>query len=256
MDCPTGFTLFGLGGQLHTYTDNYARNRTSPAGSAGFYFSTTSPLGDSDLNAVCRGNVISGGTNCIQIYESAGSMAYQMNVDLDGSTNANWITGGTSQAIRLTGANDNIDASDNYFGSTNAITVENMILHQVDNAALGLVDFSGLLAPGPDIRRRGNLVDLQYLSLITTGAPGAFVYLLWGVVPANITLPFGTLLINPYIVVTGYPTQAQGLGILEFPIPVHAPHADVTHYFQALVISGGVKALTGRASATTPPLPE
>ncbi|MFH0947253.1 MAG: right-handed parallel beta-helix repeat-containing protein [Planctomycetota bacterium] len=256
MDCPTGFTLFGLGGQLHTYTDNYIRSRTSPAGSAGFYFTTTSPLGDSDLNAVCRGNVISGGTNCIQLYESATSMSYQMNVDLDGSTNPNWITGGTSQALRLTGCNDNIDASDNYFASTNATTVEGMILHQVDNPALGLVDFSGLLAPGPDIRRRGQIVDLQYLSLLTTGAPGDSVLLIWGVVPANINTRYGILRISPFIVVTGYPTQSQGLGILEFVVPVHTPHAGVTHYFQALVGNNPNNFLTNRAQATTPPLPE
>ena len=251
-ECDTGFTLFGLGAQVHTYTDNYIRNRTLAPDSYGLYFTTECAFGDSDLNAVCRGNVISGPAYGIVLDETLSSVTYVMNADFDGSTNPNWITGAGTQEIYLEVCNDDIDASDNYFGSTDAVEMEARITHQVDDPALGLVDFSGLLAPGPDIRWRGAAVAQHEIAIVTTGEPGEATLLLWGLTQANINTQYGTLLIYPFVILTFGTTEDSALGFVEAVVPNPLISGNYL-YLQGVVGNGPARRLTtGTATVTVP----
>jgi len=250
-DCTTGFTLFSLGAQLHTYTDNLVRHRSPDPGSSGFYFTTESAFGDSDLNAVCRGNIINGPDYGVVLDESPSSQAFLMNADFNGTGNANWLAGPGSQDFYLEECNDDIDAAGNYFGSTDTGTVEGRITHQVDDPALGLVDFSGLLAPGPDLRLRGQAIADRHVSLISTGDPGGAVLPLVGLTLANISTPYGTLLIYPFVLLWGGTIESSGLGFTEALLPTSQP-AQRTFYFQTLVGNAPARFLTGLAEVTAP----
>lgn len=249
-DCRTGFTLFSLGAQLHTYTDNLVRHRLGNPGSAGLFFTTESAFGDDDLNAVVRGTVICGAAFGVVLDESVSSMPFAMNADLAGGTGANWISGALNQDLLLQMCDDDIDASGNYFGSTDPLTVEGKITHQIDDAALGLVDFSALLAPSPDIRRRGEGSQGREISIVCTGAPGDLTVLLFGTTQANIGTPFGTLLVNPFTIAEIDVVQPSGLEFTEAvqagPIP-----AGLTIYLQGIVGGPGTWMFTDLASVTT-----
>ena len=252
-DCATGFVLFGLGAELHTYTDNYVRHRLAAVPSKGFYFTTECVFGDDDANAEVRGNIVSGANVGIYLDETAGSSIFAMNVDLNGTTNPNWITGAMSQDILLWKCDDDIDAAGNYFGSTNPAVVEDKITHQADDPTLGLVNFTGLLAPGPDMRRRGELFEGHEIALICTGAPGDPVIPFWGNDLLTVPFWFGVLEINPTTahLLAIMPVESSGLEFTEANITWPLGPGD-THYFQALIGVPGAWTFTNLTSATAP----
>ena len=252
-DCNTGFTLFGLGGQLHTYTGNFVHHRLGGGGSAGFFFTTECSYGDDDVAAVARGNIITGAAFGIVLDESGSSVGYTMGADFNGVADANWITGALTQDVLLQLCDDDIDATFNYFGSTDAGVVEGKITHHLDDATLGFVDFAGLLAPGPDVRRRGELADGKELGLICTGNPGQLTVPFYGTAPASIPTPFGLLLIDPStaVILGLYPQDGGGLHITEAVVPPGQVSGG-TVYFQALTGNPGTWALSDRDEAITP----
>jgi len=172
--CNTGFTLFGLGAQLHTYSDNQARG-----GGNGFFITTECVFGDDDAVAVGRENVVSENDYGIVLDESASSVGYLMAVDLAGAGGPNWIAGSASQDIHLQGCDDDIDASSNYLGSTDPAVVEDQITHQVDDPALGLVDFSGLEPSfaycAPKVSSQGCVPSMASSGIPSASAPEPFL---------------------------------------------------------------------------------
>ncbi len=235
-DCTTGFMQFGYGGQLHTYVNNYVHHRLSTPGSSGFFFTTEYAFGDDDVNVVGRGNVISGADYGIIFDESVSSQGFVVTADLDGSTNPNWITGAGVQDVLLQLCDDDIDAGYNYFGSTDVATVEDKITHKLDDSSLGLVDFSGLQAPAPNIRRRGELSQGKEIALVVAGDIGRISLPVYGSAPAYIPTPWGILLIDPTTVFT-LNAGVVGPSGLQFTEVIIVPDFDpgLTFYFQALV---------------------
>lgn len=134
-----GYTLF-VGANPHSYTDNQAESNAV----AGILLSTENVAGDGDVNAILRGNRLRENGTGVLLSESGSSFLFDMNVDMNGSGNANWIQDNTSQDISLVGCDDDVDARNNHMGSTLLSVIEGNVNHQVDNGALGLVDFSGL----------------------------------------------------------------------------------------------------------------
>jgi hypothetical protein len=142
--CQYGFTLFGLGAALHTYEGNYVQGDLVLTTSSGFWWTTDSVFGDSDLNAVARSNSVTGCGVGVVLDETPSSVGYALNADLAGSAGTNLFAGNQTYDIELAGCNDDIDASDNYFGSLDPVVVETRIFHQPDQASLGLVSFGNL----------------------------------------------------------------------------------------------------------------
>lgn len=134
-----GFTLL-VGPNLHSYTGN----RSDSNGVAGFLFSTENVGGDGDVKAAMSGNRVRENGTGVLLLESASSVLFEMDVDLNGASSANWIQGNTGKDIRLFVCDDDVDARDNHMGSTLLAVVEDQVTHQVDDGALGFVDFSGL----------------------------------------------------------------------------------------------------------------
>ena len=134
-----GFTLF-VGPNLHTYTDNLAEFN----GIAGILLSTENVAGDGDVQAVLTGNRLRENGTGVLLVESASSVLFQMDVDMNGSSSPNWIQDNINQDISLVICNDDVDARSNYMGSSLVVDIEPNVNHQVDDGALGLVDFSGL----------------------------------------------------------------------------------------------------------------
>ncbi|MEW6071204.1 MAG: right-handed parallel beta-helix repeat-containing protein [Planctomycetota bacterium] len=252
-DCETGFTLFGLGAQVHSYTRSFVHHRLGSGGSSGFFFTTECSYGDDDLNAIARGCIVTGAAYGIVLDESASSMPYAMSADFNGSTDANWITGALAQDILLQVCDDDVDATYNYFGSTDAGVVEGKITHHLDDPALGFVDFAGLRAPGPDARRRGELEDGREIGLIVTGTGGQISIPVYATSPATIPTPFGILLVDPgtAVLLGVFPVDASGLQITEAILPP-GQISGTTIYFQALVGNPGSWALTDRDEVSTP----
>ena len=134
-----GFVLFGLGAQVHTYTGNRVHD-TSEAWS----ITTECVYGDDDAVAILEGNTATQNVYGVVMDETVSSKSFLMDIDLNGANAANWIQGNDLQDIQLINCNDDIDARNNYLGSTDPAVIEDQITHQVDNPALGLVDFSVL----------------------------------------------------------------------------------------------------------------
>ncbi len=135
------YTLFGLGGQLHTYTGNRSISVTQ-----GWSIITENVFGDDDAVAILRGNIVTDNDWGIVLEETASSNGYLMDVDLNGTTNPNWFQGNHGADLYMLGCNDDVDARGNYYGSTDPAVIETQVFHQVDDPTLGLFDFA---APEP-----------------------------------------------------------------------------------------------------------
>ncbi len=142
--CDTGFTLFGLGAALHTYDGNRVMGSGGPAGSRGFWWTTSCVFGNSDLNAVAYNNSLTGVEDGVMLFEDAASVPFALNADLDGAAGTNLFAGNSQYAIRLLGCDDDVEASNNYYGSLDPAVVETLIHHQPDESSLGLVSFGNL----------------------------------------------------------------------------------------------------------------
>jgi hypothetical protein len=136
-----GFTLFGLGAQLHTYTGNRAFK-----GDYGWYITTECGYGNDDAVATFEGNVASENQYGVVLQESEASKSFLMNVSLNGANGKNWIQGNDVQDIYLDLCDDDIDAANNYLGAVVPSIIEDQIHHQIDDPELGLVNFSALQA--------------------------------------------------------------------------------------------------------------
>jgi len=132
-----GYVQFGLGGQLHAYTGNRVFGCQQ-----GWVITTESSSGDDDAVATLEGNVA---TECqvgVVLAETLSSNAFTMDVNLNGLNAANWFQGNSVRDIQLNGCNDNFDARNNYFGSTDLAQIEIQIKHQPDDPVLGVVTFT------------------------------------------------------------------------------------------------------------------
>lgn len=134
-----GYILFGLGGQLHSYVGNRAHHTDE-----AWVVTTECVFGDDDAVAVFEGNIATDCQYGVVLEETATSKSFLMDVDLNGTNAPNWFQGNAVQDIQLIVCDDDIDARENYLGSTDPVEIENQITHQVDDPALGLVDFSSL----------------------------------------------------------------------------------------------------------------
>ena len=251
-DCTTSFIQYGLGNSLHTYTDNYVRQRLGTPSSMGFFLTTECPLGDDDLQAKLSGNIITGADFGIVLDESVSSLVYMLDVDMSGAGNPNWITGAGVQDILLQLCNDDVNAVGNFFGSTEPAVVENKITHRLDNPALGLVDFSGLLAPGPNVRRRGVVGNGREIAIINCGLPGNLSAPFYAAGPGSYGTPWGTLLIDPVTAVllgTGF-VNGTGLHAFEVLYNQDLPPG-LLFYIQSLVGSPGSWHLTVNSTVLT-----
>lgn len=129
-----GFVLFGLGHQVHTYIGNRATGTGE-----GWSITTECVYGDDDAVAVLEGNISTQNSYGLTLEETTSSGSYAMDVTFP---SPNWIGDNVGYDIRLYQCNDDLDARNNYLGSTDPVALEAKIRHQVDNPALGLVDFS------------------------------------------------------------------------------------------------------------------
>jgi Right handed beta helix region/Periplasmic copper-binding protein (NosD) len=170
--CNWGFTLFGLGGQLHTYTDNRARN-----GGTGFWFTTETVFGDGDVVVSASENELTKNTQGVTLDESASSVGFLMAVDF--SVGSNWLAGNSFLDLMLVGCDDDIDASGCYFGSTDPATIELQIRHQVDDPSLGLVDFSspaaGFVYCVAKVNSQGCVPAMGFAGLASATSPAPFL---------------------------------------------------------------------------------
>jgi hypothetical protein len=237
----------------YLYEDVYVRGDGTTADTTGFFFTTGSIFGDDDLVATVTGSVVTGTENGVVLFETATSQPFVMDADLSGGASPNWITGNFGQDILLDECDDAIDATGNYFGSTDPGVVESRITHGMDDPLLGVVSFGGLLAPGPDIRLAGLFRQNHRLAVATTGPPGEISIPFYGVAPASIGTPFGTLLIDPSIfgIIAVSILGPGGLDTQEATIP-NPTNSGQTVYVQSLVGVPGSFTLSDSDSATAP----
>lgn len=134
-----GYILFGLGGQLHTYRGNRAHG----TGEA-WVITTECVYGDDDAVATLEGNIAIESQYGVVLEETASSVSYSMDVNLNGLAEPNWFQSNDVLDLRLILCDDDIDARGNYFGVPFVSIVENQIHHRTDDPALGLVSYGNL----------------------------------------------------------------------------------------------------------------
>ncbi|MEQ8763456.1 MAG: right-handed parallel beta-helix repeat-containing protein [Planctomycetota bacterium] len=230
--CGTGFSLFPLSDQVHTYTDNYVDGEG--LGTSGIFITTESSFGDSDVHAALSGNVFVGSQYGVQCDETASSQAFTLDADFDGSTSPNLFADNSSFAFFLDGCDDDVVATNNQFLTTDSAAIEARVFHKNDDSALGLVFFSGFLAPDPALRIDGFL-DEDFTFVVThVGAPSELAVFFVSGFTGSAPTPFGELLLGaPLIQIFTAPTGPLGLARTQLPIPSVIP--GVTIYGQSLI---------------------
>ncbi|MFH1143646.1 MAG: right-handed parallel beta-helix repeat-containing protein [Candidatus Eisenbacteria bacterium] len=100
-----------------------------------------------DVHARIRGNEIRGMDYGILLCDAAGNPAPWMDVTIGGSfMYSNLFAANTYEELALLTIDDDIAAQYNDWGTADELLIENEIWHQVDDPALGLVDFSNFIS--------------------------------------------------------------------------------------------------------------
>ncbi len=234
--CGSGFTLFPLSDQVHSYVRNYVDGEG--AGTNGIFITTESSFGDSDVHAALEGNVLVGNQYGVHLDETASSLPFLLDADFDGTSDPNLFADNSSFDIFLDGCNDNIVATSNQFLTTNSALIEGRVFHKNDDISLGLVFFSGFLAPTPALRVDGFL-DKGYTFAVThVGPPDELAVFFVSPFTGSLSTPFGTFLLgSPFFQVLSTPTGALGLARSQILVPTVPPN--VTLYGQSLITIPG-----------------
>jgi len=141
--CTTGLTLFGLGSGSYVVEDN-SFDGQSIAGSSALFLSTdVSPWGYGDLHVVARRNVLSHTEVAVALYEDPVNNHPLLDLTLSGAaSDYNTFTGSGVYNVELSGCDDDVAATHNFWGAVNAALIEQTLYHQPDDPTLGLIDFS------------------------------------------------------------------------------------------------------------------
>ncbi|MBC8327751.1 MAG: right-handed parallel beta-helix repeat-containing protein [Planctomycetes bacterium] len=193
----SAFTLYGLGGQPYQFSGNAADG----AGTAkyGLYVNPNTTWGSSDIHASFRDNTFVDGDYGVYLDETGGS-GYQLDLDFDGAGGGhNRLAGHALASVYLAGCDDPLPMRHNYWGTTDSYVIENRVHHQLDDPALGLVDYGFPRLPEPDLRVDPVHGSQDYKTLIVvTGTPG----LRFGVAASKHAgtwnTPYGTLELDRY----------------------------------------------------------
>ncbi|MCK4412513.1 MAG: right-handed parallel beta-helix repeat-containing protein [Candidatus Eisenbacteria sp.] len=115
-----------------------------------------------DVHADVRGNHFEGLDYAILLTDAAADPAPVMDVVIGGSPEyTNVFCGSTFEELVLATIDEDVDARFNDWGSGDPIEIEEEIWHQVDDPALGLVDFQGYIdvQGAPESAARIRLLD-------------------------------------------------------------------------------------------------
>ncbi|MEW6743494.1 MAG: right-handed parallel beta-helix repeat-containing protein [Planctomycetota bacterium] len=236
--CDTGFTLFPLNDQLHTYTRNFVDGGGSA--SQGLYVTTECIYGDEDVHALLRGNAFTGSAYGMRLYETDSSNAYLMDVDAAGASSPNIFANNIEFDVYLEDCNDDIDATGNQWVTENSAEIETRIWHKNDDPALGLVTYSSFQDYGPELHMSGWL-ELNYMVAVThIGLPNELVVMFYSTGTGYLPTPFGDLLLDLSFFkrALSYTTGPTGLTTLSSEVGMELPPG-LTFYFQSFVTQPG-----------------
>ncbi len=143
LNCNFGLVLYGLGNDNTNMQDNIIDGMDASL-SVGVYASTNADSwGVGDVRGTLEGNRIIHNWIGIVLNEPDTNITKNVLVTIGGvSSYNNLIYDNDSLALYLENCNDNINATYNYWGKSLVPQIEPVIYHQVDDPALGLVDFS------------------------------------------------------------------------------------------------------------------
>jgi hypothetical protein len=183
------------------------------------YASTdVSPWGFGDVKGFLMRNIITNNWMGMVLNESVSDLTHKVLVDISTySADYNLIYDNDSSALYLENCNDSIDATYNYWGKSLVPQIEQVIYHQVDNPALGLVDFSmPYLLGDVNTDRVINLGDVVYLiNSIFRGGPAPYILILGDTNRNGIPIELGDLVFLISYLYRGGPPPVKTTGVIE-----------------------------------------
>lgn len=235
VNCDFGLVLYGLGNGGTVMQYSVIDGSDKPQ-AIGVYASTdVNPWGVGDVKGILMNSMISNSWMGIVFNEPLSDLSHKVLVEVSAYSAAyNLIYDNDSSALYLENCNDSINASYNYWGKSLIPQIEQVIYHQVDNPALGLVDFSmPYLLGDVNIDRVINLGDVVYLiNSIFRGGPAPYILILGDTNRNGIPLELGDLVFLISYLYRGGPPPVKVTGVMEAkttreeitrPTPVLAP---------------------------------
>lgn len=158
-------------------------------GDVGIFLTTESVFGDGPVHATITGNEVAGYNYNVICHERAGNPSQLLDVNANGSTAPNLFYGYGTYAWYMENCNDDIDAQYNYWDKSLVSQIEDAVFHQVDDPALGLVDFSQPYLLGDvNLDRVIDLGDVVYLiNYLYKNGPAPYIQILGDVNRDEIT---------------------------------------------------------------------
>jgi parallel beta-helix repeat protein len=198
-DCVQGHQLIGLRTDVTSRNNTFLRSKWAYTffGSTGSGFiedniidggsltdavglsadTDLAPWGTNDVLGTVKRNQFVNLKHGVLLEESAASRSQTMGLVFGGSAlDANSFSNVSNMNMKLVGCNDNIAATFNSWGLSSAASIEDKILHQVDDPALGLVDFSGWIAGDVYVDANGGAEFLTIQEGIDAVVPGGTVF--------------------------------------------------------------------------------
>lgn len=255
--CIWGFSLFGLGAQLHTYVGNLVDGHGTA--SAALWVTPHTSWGSTDVFAHLRENTFIGCRRGI-VADEVGDSSYLTSIDLDGSAGgSNRICGMTEFFIQMADSDDPIDARGTYWGTQDPAELSAGMWDAADDPALGAVDFAGWLDPGPDLRawrvNRGDGPTSTQVLIAMTGNPGDRCTLYAADALGTMPTPWGLFELDEASTVQVGSGNMPGTGIAVVGFRVPNPGAGQYWLHMQGAVGGSIQALTDRADALIFQLP-